>query len=226
MAARTLIILRRTLTAAGACGLIGKQPAHSLRAVPKFYRRSINLYYATTTPSQPVTGDNPIAASMAQSTTPTGSNAAAEEETKHASFLGEADSDDAHEADREVNPDKYNHNLSDVNASGLHGQAGEGDELIERERKLEALDASQSAYLGEGDSDDAHEADREINPEKYRHNIADASQAAYLGEADSDDAHEGDREVNPEKYRHRIDDAGASGMHGESGEGDEPLDRK
>lgn len=58
-------------------------------------------------------------------------------------------SDDGFEADVEINPEAHRHNLDDVNASGLHGQAGEGDEPIERERKpQEAIDASQAAYLG------------------------------------------------------------------------------
>lgn len=139
---------------------------------------------------------------------------------------GEADSDDGFEAGVETHPAAYRHQLSDVTASGLHGQAGEGDEPIERERRpQEALDTTHSAYLGEADSDDAHEADRATNPEKYRHRIDDARHAAYLGEADSDDVHEMDREANPESYRHKIEDAGSSGMHGESGEGDEPLER-
>ena len=165
-------------------------------------------------------GDNPIAASMARSSTPTGYDTAVKpDDSKNASFLGEADSDDSFEADVEINPEAYRHKLDDVNASGLHGQAGEGDEPIERERKPhEPVDASQAAYLGEADSDDAHEADREVNPEKYRHRIDDASQAAYLGEADSDDAHEADREVNPGKYRHKTEDPSASGIHGQSGE--------
>jgi hypothetical protein len=142
-------------------------------------------------------------------------------------FLGEADSDDAFEADIEVNPEAHRHKFDDVNASGLHGQAGEGDEPIERERKpQEAIDATHSAYLGEADSYDAQDADREVNPEKYRHHIEDARNAAFLGEADSDDAHEADREVNPEKYKHRIDDPYVSGVHGESGEGDLPIERR
>lgn len=64
--------------------------------------------------------------------------------------VGEADSDDGFEADVEVNPNAHRHDLSDVTASGLHGQSGEADEPIERERKpQEAIDAEQSAFLGE-----------------------------------------------------------------------------
>lgn len=141
--------------------------------------------------------------------------------------MGEADSDDGFEADVEINPEAHRHKFDDVNASGLHGQAGEGDEPIERERQpVEAMDASQSAYLGEADSDDAHEADKELNPERYRHRIDDASNAAYLGESDSDDAHEVDREVNPETYSHKIEDPTLSGTHGESGEGDAHIERR
>ena len=103
---------------------------------------------------------------------------------------------------------------------------GEGDEPVPLpERPAVPLDGSQSAYLGEADSNDFHESDREANPEKYRHSISDSSNAAFLGEADSDDAHEADREANPEAYRHRIEDVGVSGAHGEAGEGDENIPR-
>jgi hypothetical protein len=94
---------------------------------------------------------------MAKSASPTGNDTTADADgNKNAAFLGEADSDDGFEADVEINPDAHDHKLSDVSASGMHGQSGESDEPIERERKAqEALDAGQSAFLGEADSDDA-----------------------------------------------------------------------
>ena len=105
-------------------------------------------------------------------------------------MYSQRDRDDGFEADVEINPEAHRHKFHDVNASGLHGQAGEGDEPIERERKpQEALDASQSAYLGEADGDDAHMADRETNPERYRHKIDDPSLSGAHGESGEGDAH-------------------------------------
>ena len=66
---------------------------------------------------------NPIAASMANSTTPTGEDS---NDAKHAAFLGEADSDDGFEADIEINPEAHRHKFDDVNASGLHGTSTDG----------------------------------------------------------------------------------------------------
>ena len=141
-----------------------------------------------TNPSQPPSS-SPISASMAKSTAPSGNNAAFDvEEPNNAAYLGEADSDDHFEADIEINPEAHRHKIDDVSFSGLHGQSGEGDEPIERERKpQEAIDAAQAAYLGEADSDDAHEADREINPEKYRHRIDDAGTSGMHGESGEGD---------------------------------------
>lgn len=150
-----------------------------------------------TKPSQNPPEADPIPESMRRSAAPSGDNASAvtEGEGKHAAFLGEADSDDAFEKDFDINPEAHRHHFSNVNASGIHGQAGEGDEPIERERT------------------------------PVEHRISDSRRAAYLGEADSDDAYETERIVDPEKFRHRIDDARSSGMHGQSGESDEPFER-
>lgn len=54
------------------------------------------------------------------------------DDATNAAYLGEADSDDAHEADREVNPEKYRHRIDDPYVSGVHGESGEGDLPMER----------------------------------------------------------------------------------------------
>ena len=127
-------------------------------------------------------------AAMKDSPTLTSEGTSTVEAGRNSAFLGEADSDDHFEADVEINPETHRHRLEDVSASGIHGQAGEGDEPIESERRAqEPLDASQSAFLGESDSDDAHEADRELNPEKYRHRIDDPGASGMHGESGHDD---------------------------------------
>jgi hypothetical protein len=37
-----------------------------------------------------------------------------------------------HESDREVNPEKYRHNIDDASPSGTHGESGEDDQPIEK----------------------------------------------------------------------------------------------
>ena len=44
------------------------------------------------------------------------------------------------------------------------------------------MDASQSAYLGEADSDDGFESDVEVNPEKHRHKLEDVQGSGKHGE--------------------------------------------
>lgn len=78
----------------------------------------------------------------------------------HSAYLGEADSNDAQEADRAAHPEKYEHEIADANYA---------------------------AYLGEADSDDAYEADRAANPDKYRHRIEDAGASGQHGEAGEGD---------------------------------------
>lgn len=56
------------------------------------------------------------------------------DDTQHAAYLGEADSNDSDEADREVNPEAYRHRIDDPGSSGEHGQPGEGDEPVEKNR--------------------------------------------------------------------------------------------
>jgi hypothetical protein len=112
-------------------------------------------------------------------------------DASRSAFLGEADSDDGHESNRDI-----------------HGNPEP------------ALDASQSAFLGESDSNDAFEGEREITGDT--HEALDASQAAFLGEGDSNDAFEGEKEVQGDK--HEAFDPLISGFHGESGHHDEPDD--
>lgn len=112
--------------------------------------------------------------------------AAPEYDTKHAAYLGEADSDDAFEANQEINPSQ-----------------------------LEALDATNAAYLGEADSDDGFESHWDAHG---RVEPVDSSESAYLGEADSDDAFESQKIVNPTD--HGPLDPSPSAFHGQPGEHD------
>src|SRR6266498_1214436 len=114
-----------------------------------------------------------------------------------------------------LNRPSYPTNLSAIrpfhNSTPLHrpepietAQHGEGDrnqsaELDDLLRPPpEPIDASQSAYLGEGDSNDGEELIREIagNPLPS----LDASQSAFLGESDSNDAFEGEKEVTGDTH--------------------------
>jgi hypothetical protein len=117
----------------------------------------------------------------------------ASDSARHAAFLGEADSDDAHEAHR----DAY----------------GAPDP---------SLDASNSAFLGEADSNDGFEVQRDAEGQPL--DPVDATHSAFLGEADSDDGFEGRRAVYPEEGDHGIEDASFSGDHGQAGEGDRPIE--
>lgn len=122
------------------------------------------------------------------------SESSGNDSSRLAAFLGEADSNDAHEANRDA--------------------FGE---------PVPALDATNSAYLGEADGDDAFEAHKDA--EGRKHDPVDATHSAYLGEADSDDGFEGRRAAHPEEGDHNIQDASSSGSHGESGEGDGILEQ-
>lgn len=113
---------------------------------------------------------------------------------RHAAFLGEADSNDAHEANRDAFAPP-----------------------------APSLDASNSAYLGEADSDDDFEARRDAEDRPF--DPVDVSQSAFLGEADSDDGFEGRRAAYPEEGDHGIIDASASGVHGQAGEGDGEIEQ-
>lgn len=142
-------------------------------------------------------------------------------DTKHAAFLGEADSNDGHEAYR----DSYEPPPPPLDArnAAFLGEA-DSDDAFEALRaaegdKHEPLDANNAAFLGEADSDDAFEAGKAAEGDK--HEPLDAHNAAFLGEADSDDGFEADVEVHPEKHRHKIEDTSPSGLHGQGGEQDQ-----
>ena len=150
-------------------------------------RQSRNLHatpfkavYATSTPTGPA---------QRPSSTPSGQTppqAAPEYDTKHAAFLGEADSNDAFEANQEINPSRQ-----------------------------EALDPTHAAFLGEADSDDGFESHREAHG---RLEAVDASESAYLGEADRDDGFESQQILNPTD--HGPLDPSSSAFHGQPGEHD------
>lgn len=75
-------------------------------------------------------------------------------DSTHSAFLGEADSNDALEADRAAHPEKYLHRISD---------------------------ASHAAFLGEADGDEADEVDRAARPEAYVHRIGDVGVSGLHG---------------------------------------------
>lgn len=78
----------------------------------------------------------------------------------------------------------------------------------------EAVDATNAAFLGEGDSDDAFEADKVIDPKPDP--ALDAEHAAFLGEGDSNDAFEAQKEINPTPHEPLITSETAAFL----GEGD------
>jgi len=82
--------------------------------------------------------------------------------------------------------------------------------------------AKHAAYLGEADSNDGHEANRDAYGAPPP--PLDAENSAYLGEADSDDGFESRRASHPEEGEHNIEDASTSGLHGQSGEGDATIE--
>jgi len=152
-------------------------------------KRAFNLSAVRLTPtvatSTPSAG-NPII------TPPPASPLPAEEaanETKHAAFLGEADSNDGHEAFK----DAYGAPAPalDTQNSAFLGEA-DSDDGFEAQRavdgdKFEPMDASQSAYLGEADSDDGFESDVEVHPEDHQHKIEDTSGSGLHGQSGEQD---------------------------------------
>ena len=142
-------------------------------------------------------------------------------DSQYAAFLGEADSNDGHDAYR----DSHGPLLPALEAenSAFLGEADSNDAFEVRRHlegdKHESVDSQYAAFLGEADSDDGFEARRAA--EGDTHESMDASNAAFLGEADSDDAHEADFDINPERHRHIIEDATPSGFHGQHGEHDQ-----
>ena len=134
----------------------------------------------------PASSNNPISQTMAQSTSPSGQS---QDGTRHAAYLGEADSNDGFEAFKDAHGDPPP--ALDGSNSAYLGEA-DSDDGFEANReihgqKLEAIDASQAAYLGEADSDDGFEADVEINPDKHRHKIEDASSSGLHGQSGEGD---------------------------------------
>ena len=137
---------------------------------------SKHLYTPSSLSDPPQT--NPIAPSTSQSTSPL------DDTTNHASFLGEADSNNAHDAYRDSHGTP--HEAVDSTNAAFLGEA-DSDDGFESSKdingvRVESVDASQASYLGEADSDDAFESDVEINPEKYRHRIEDVSRSGDHGQ--------------------------------------------
>ena len=103
-------------------------------------------------------------------------------DTRHAAFMGEADSNDGFEANYVVNPPTLE--SLDASASAFLGESDSDDhfegERVVRPPKEEALDASAAAFLGEADSNDAFEGEDAVNP---RHpEPIDPSTSAFHGE--------------------------------------------
>jgi hypothetical protein len=126
------------------------------------------------------------------STSPSGqtpSPAAPEYDTKHAAFLGEADSNDAFEAAQDINPSLQE--ALDARHAAYLGEA-DSDDGFESHReaygRLEAVDLSDSAYLGEADRDDGFESQQILNPTD--HGPLDPSPSAFHGQPGEHDTYE------------------------------------
>lgn len=213
---------------------VARTVALSWRAAPanrhlilqeKLFHIRPTLFQPDTISRPPSAASNPMAASKSTSAPPSSQNQQNIDEIKHAAFLGEADSDDGHEAFRDAYA-KPHEAMDGTNSAYLgEGDSNDGYEIQQDidGRRLDPLDAKNAAFLGEADSDDAFELDVIENPEAHRHQVdpEEAKNAAFLGESDSADMFEADREVHPERYSHRIEDASTSGMHGEPGDRDQ-----
>ena len=157
-------------------------PVRALAA--KSFHRPISAhkpFHASSSSSQP---QNPVAASMAQSTAPSGNNNDDDHDSKHAAFLGEADSDDGFETWKDAHgapPGPV-----DAQNAAYLGEADSDDGFESHKdvhgHEVDPVDASQAAYLGEADGDEGFESDVEINPDKYRHRIEDASSSGDHGQ--------------------------------------------
>ncbi|KIW64800.1 hypothetical protein PV04_09709 [Phialophora macrospora] len=213
MAARPLLL---GLTSAARAGVLSQpirtvsRRAFQVSAVP------LRPTVATSSPSQ----STPFASQVP----PSGAvppQAEVFADSQHAAFLGEADSNDGHDINREIHgplPEAL-----DAGNAAFLGEA-DSDDAFEARKAVEGdrhppLDAQHAAFLGEADSDDGFEARRAAEGDK--HEPMDSTNAAFLGEADSDDAREADFDINPEKHRHRIEDTSVSGLHGQQGEQDQ-----
>ncbi len=185
----------------------------------KLFHIRHTLFQPETVSNPASTVSNPNVGSMSKSTSPSSQTQQDIDEMKHAAFLGEADSNDGHDAFRDAHAKR--HEAMDGSNSAYLGEADSNDSYeIQQDidgQKYVPLDAKNAAFLGEADSDDAFELDVIENPEAHEHKVdlEEAKNAAFLGESDSADMFEADREVHPERYSHRIEDTSASGMHGE-----------
>jgi hypothetical protein len=114
---------------------------------------------------------------------------APEYDTTHAAFLGEADSNDAFEANQEINPPRQE--ALDATHAAFLGEA-DSDDGFESHReahgRIEAVDASESAYLGEADRDDGFESQKILNPTD--HGPLDPSPSAFHGQPGEQDMDE------------------------------------
>src|SRR2546423_3692528 len=191
MAARPLLVVVKSLTssprqlqdvfrATNALLPVSTTVASSVTRSRNSYVTSYPAVKAASTSTGPGQG---------QSTTPSGqtpSPAAAEYDTKHAAFLGEADSNDAFEITQEINPSKQEA-LDPTHAAYL-GEA-DSDDGFESHReahgRVEALDSSESAYLGEADRDDGFESQKILNP--IDHGPLDPSPSAFHGQPGEQD---------------------------------------
>ncbi|KAJ9654844.1 hypothetical protein H2198_006200 [Neophaeococcomyces mojaviensis] len=103
---------------------------------------------------------------------------------RHASYLGEADSNDGHDTVREV----YGAPAPPLDASkaAFLGESDSNDAFETRRdlegRKLDPVDASTSSFLGEHDSDDGFEGRRVAYPEEGDHRIEDTSGSGIHGQ--------------------------------------------
>jgi len=214
MASRPLLLGVASAVRAGALSV-------SLRTVPKrpFQLSAVQTRptTATSSPSQ----STPFASQIPPSNTVPPQAEVFADNIQHAAFLGEADSNDGHDVNREIHG-PLQEALDAGNAAFL-GEADSNDGFEIRRHvegdQHEPLDAQNAAFLGEADSDDGFEARRAAEGDK--HESMDATNAAFLGEADSDDAHEADFDINPDKHRHNIEDTSSSGLHGQQGEHDQ-----
>ncbi|KIX92426.1 uncharacterized protein Z520_11901 [Fonsecaea multimorphosa CBS 102226] len=213
MAARPLLLGLASAARSGALSL-------PIRAAPK---RAFQLSTAKLRPTAATS--SPSGSTPLNSQTPPPGTVPPQAEVfadnTHAAFLGEADSNEGHDAVREAHgapPPPL-----EADNSAFLGEA-DSDDHFEVRKTIEGdntppLEANNAAFLGEADSDDGFEARRAAEGDKRE--SLDAKNAAFLGEADSDDAHEADFDINPDKHRHKIEDTSVSGLHGQQGEQDQ-----
>ncbi|EXJ65892.1 uncharacterized protein A1O5_10868 [Cladophialophora psammophila CBS 110553] len=213
MAARPLLLGLASAARSGALGLpLRNAPQRALQLSAANFRPTA----ATSSPSRstPLNSQAPP-----PGTVPPQAEVFAD--NKHAAFLGEADSNEGHDAFREAHGAPQP--ALEADNSAFLGEA-DSDDHFEVRKTIEgdnspALDAGNAAFLGEADSDDGFEAQRAAEGDKQE--SLDTTNAAFLGEADSDDAREADFDIHPERHRHNIEDTSTSGLHGQQGEQDQ-----